>query len=75
VRANAWIAAGALVLALATSMSRANVYSLMYAGEVVGLALLFYGFNVDALGSRPPARVRRRPPAVLAPAAGLDPHG
>jgi hypothetical protein len=75
VRANAWIAAGALVLALSTSMSRADVYSLMYAGEVVGLALLFYGFNVDALRSRPPARVRRRPPAVLAPAAGLDPPG
>jgi hypothetical protein len=78
VRSNAWIATGALVLALATSMSRAGVYSLMYAGELAGLALLFYGFNLDAL--RPsPARARaprRPPPAVLAPAAGgLEPHG
>jgi hypothetical protein len=77
VRANAWIATGAIVLALTTSMSRAGVYSLMYAGELVGLALLFYGFNLGP--PRPaPAAVRprsRRPPPLLAPAAGgLEPR-
>ncbi len=39
VRANAWIAGGALVLALSTSMTRAGEYSLVYLGELVGIAL------------------------------------
>jgi hypothetical protein len=46
VRANAWIASGALVLALSTSMTRVGEYSLVYLGELVGIALMFAGFNL-----------------------------
>jgi hypothetical protein len=52
VRANAWIAAGAIVLALATSLSRAGEYALVYAGELVGIAVMFYGFA--GAGARKP---------------------
>jgi hypothetical protein len=51
VRANLWIASGALVLALSTSMTRAGAYSLVYLGELVGIALMFAGFNLT--GGRP----------------------
>ena len=44
VRANLWIGAGALVVALATGLSRANSYSLVYAGQLLGIALMFSGF-------------------------------
>jgi hypothetical protein len=67
VRANLWIACGALVLALATSMTRAGEYSFVYLGELVGIALMFAGFNLAGAGSRTPAAVRRRaapPPNV-----------
>jgi MFS family permease len=76
VRANTWIATGALVLALATSMSRAGVYSLVYAGELVGLLLMFYGFNGGGARRRV---VRVRPETTARPAvrppqpAGLGP--
>jgi hypothetical protein len=45
VRANAWIACGALIVALATGMSRAGDYSFVYAGELVGIAVMFAGFR------------------------------
>jgi hypothetical protein len=45
IQANTWIAAGAIVLALATGVSRAGAYSLVYAGELVGIALMFSGFT------------------------------
>jgi membrane protein implicated in regulation of membrane protease activity len=51
VRANLWIASGALVLALSTSLTRAGAYSLVYLGELVGIALMFAGFNLT--GSKP----------------------
>ena len=53
-RANVWIGGGALVLAMATSMTRAGEYSLVYLGELVGIALMFAGFHLT--GARPPAR-------------------
>jgi hypothetical protein len=62
VRTNLWIGGGALVVALATGLSRSGDYSLVYAGELVGVALMFCGFT---LGSVPK---RRRAPA-LEPAA------
>ena len=62
VRSNLWIASGALVLALATSMTRAGEYSFVYLGELVGIALMFVGFN---LSGKPPARA----PAPPAPPA------
>jgi len=50
---NVWIAAGALAVAAATGMSRGGSYSLVYAGELVGIALMFAGFT---LAGRPVAR-------------------
>jgi hypothetical protein len=64
VRANLWIAGGALVLALSTSMTRAGEYSFVYLGELVGIALMFTGFNLAG-----PKQAIQRPPAA-APAAG-----
>ena len=55
VRANLWIGGGALVVALATGLSRAGSYQLVYAGELLGIALMFAGFAF--VGKQP----RRRP--------------
>jgi hypothetical protein len=44
VRPNLWIGSGAIVVALATGLSRAGSYSLVYVGELVGIALMFAGF-------------------------------
>src|SRR3954453_2512657 len=57
VRQNLWIAGGALVVALATGLSRNGDYSFVYLGQLAGLALMFCGFP---LPSRAPAP--RRPP-------------
>ena len=48
VRANVWIASGALCVAAATGLSRAGDTSLVYVGELVGLALMFCGFTLPA---------------------------
>jgi hypothetical protein len=48
VRANVWIAAGAIVTAAATGLSRGGTYSLVYAGELVGIALMFSGFTLTS---------------------------
>jgi hypothetical protein len=61
VRANAWIASGALVLALSTSMTRAGEYSLVYLGELVGIALMFAGFNLTGGGARKPQPAAPQP--------------
>ena len=61
VRTNLWIGAGALVVALATGMSRAGTYSLVYAGELVGISMMFYGFRFAAA----PAPKKSPPPAVV----------
>jgi hypothetical protein len=45
VRANAWIAAGALVVALATGLSRTGDYSFVYAGQLIGISAMFAGFR------------------------------
>jgi hypothetical protein len=45
VRTNTWIAAGALVVALATGLSRAGTYSFVYAGELLGISMMFFGFR------------------------------
>jgi hypothetical protein len=64
VRSSLWIGAGAIVLALSTSMSRSGDYSLMYLGELIGIASMFYGFVLPSLAPRPaPA------PAPAAPAS------
>jgi hypothetical protein len=61
VRANLWIAVGALVLALSTSMTRAGEYSLVYLGQLVGIALMFAGFNLTSGGARKPAVAAPQP--------------
>ena len=43
-----WIASGALCVAAATGLSRAGDTSLVYVGELVGLALMFCGFTLPA---------------------------
>jgi hypothetical protein len=65
VRPNLWIGGGALVVALATGLSRAGTYELVYAGELAGIALMFAGF---ALVGRPAPRpqVSQRPVASSA---------
>jgi len=58
IRTNLWIGGGALVVALATGLSRTGDYSLVYAGELVGVALMFCGFT---LGGAPK---RKKAPAL-----------
>jgi uncharacterized membrane protein HdeD (DUF308 family) len=48
VRANVWIATGALTVAAATGLSRTGELSLVYLGELVGIALMFCGFTLTA---------------------------
>jgi hypothetical protein len=52
VRQSLWIGGGALVLALATSMSRAGDYSLMYLGELIGITAMFCGFVLPQAARR-----------------------
>jgi hypothetical protein len=59
VRPNLWIGGGALVVALATGLSRADSYSLVYAGQLLGIGLMFSGFAF--VGKQPQRRPR---PAV-----------
>ncbi|MDQ2966937.1 MAG: cbb3-type cytochrome c oxidase subunit I [Actinomycetota bacterium] len=60
VRANVWIASGALTVAAATGLSRTGDMSLVYLGELVGIALMFCGFTLPAPA---PKRVRESEPA------------
>lgn len=62
-RASLWIAAGALVLAASTGLSRTGDVAFMYAGELVGIALMFTGFTLSSGGGTAP----RRPPLPAAP--------
>jgi len=67
IRTNLWIGTGALVVALATGMSRAGAYSFVYAGELIGISLMFFGFRFAA--SPPPkAAPTPAPPPYLIPA-------
>ena len=61
VRANLWIGGGALVAAAATGLSRGGAYSLVYVGELVGIALMFCRLHL------------RRPPGAKAAAGAPSP--
>jgi hypothetical protein len=66
VSANVWIASGALVVALATGLSRTGDYSLVYLGQVVGIACIFCGFTfagrkIETKQVRQPERPPTRP--------------
>ena len=52
VRSSLWIGGGAIVLALSTSMSRTGNYSLIYLGELLGVAAMFYGFVLPSVAAR-----------------------
>jgi hypothetical protein len=65
IRANVWIGCGALVVALATGLSRGGSYSFVYVGQLVGIALMFAGFTLPA---KPPQRVQHHPSSVRAAA-------
>ena len=65
VRANLWIGGGALVVALATGLSRVGWYSLVYAGQLLGIALMFSGFafvGKEAVRQPAPSSTRPRVP-------------
>jgi hypothetical protein len=65
VRVNAWIGTGALVVALATGLSRAGSYDFVYAGELVGIALMYGGFTFAGKAPAPRAdRAARLVPAL-----------
>jgi hypothetical protein len=59
VRANVWIGCGALVVALATGLSRGGEYSYVYIGQLLGIVLMFAGFTL-------PARARQVEPRTAA---------
>jgi hypothetical protein len=66
VSANVWIASGAIVVALATGLSRTGDYSLVYLGQLVGIALMFCGFTfagrkIEPAQARPPQQQPNRP--------------
>ena len=65
VRPNVWIACGAICIAAATGLSRAGDTSLLYLGELVGIALMFCGFTLASAAPKP-AR-----PAETAPRAAV----
>jgi hypothetical protein len=54
VRTNVWIGTGALVVALSTGLSRAGTYSFVYAGELIGISMMFFGFRFAAAPSPKP---------------------
>jgi hypothetical protein len=67
VRANVWIASGAVTVAAATGFSRAGDTSLVYLGELVGIALMFCGFTLTSPARKPVRAAEPAPrPAVAA---------
>jgi hypothetical protein len=67
VRANVWIGGGALVVALATGLSRTGHYDFVYLGQLVGIALMFSGFTF--VGRAPQRGVTERAEPTLGKAA------
>jgi len=58
--ANVLIAAGAVVVAFATGLSRLGIYQLFYSGQAIGVLIMFLGFLA---ASRAPARATMGAPA------------
>jgi hypothetical protein len=65
IRTNVWIGAGALVVALSTGMSRAGAYSFVYAGELIGISMMFFGFRFAAAPSPKAAPPRTASPYLM----------
>jgi hypothetical protein len=68
VRANVWIGLGAVVVASSTGLSRAGDTSLVYVGELIGIALMFCGFTLTSSVPRQARRVVEPPPQAAAAA-------
>jgi hypothetical protein len=66
VRANVWIASGALTVAAATGFSRTGDTSLVYLGELVGIAIMFCGFTLISPAPKPLRVSEPAPRAVVA---------
>jgi hypothetical protein len=69
VRPNVWIALGAACVALSTGLSRAGDVSFVYAGELVGIALMFCGFTLASPRPRTAEAPPRAPARTAVPAA------
>ncbi len=67
VSANVWIVSGAIVVAVATGMSRVGDYSLVYLGQLIGIGLMFSGFTFAGRNPQP-AAVSRPEPVLERPA-------
>jgi hypothetical protein len=65
VRANVWIASGALTVAAATGLSRTGDTSLVYLGELIGIALMFCGFTLTAPARKPKRAAETTPQAAV----------
>jgi hypothetical protein len=65
VRANVWIASGALTVAAATGLSRTGDTSLVYLGELIGIALMFCGFTLTAPVRKPTRAAGAAPRAAV----------
>ncbi|HYM40674.1 MAG TPA: hypothetical protein VEY12_11145 [Thermoplasmata archaeon] len=58
---NAWIAIGALVVAAGGALTRFGIAWALYLSELIGIALMFWGF----LASGEPSKIRRSAPQEL----------
>jgi len=68
VRANVWIASGAIVIAATTGLSRADYTSLVYVGELIGIALMFCGFRLSGPARKSARAAEPAPrPAMVSP--------
>jgi hypothetical protein len=63
---NVWIGGGAIVVALATGLSRTGDTSFVYLGELVGIVMMFVGFRVSSAAPRKAERPARAVPRVAA---------
>jgi hypothetical protein len=66
VRANVWIACGAITVAAATGLSRTGNTSLVYVGELVGISLMFCGFTLTSPARRAQRATETAPRAAVA---------
>ena len=66
IRANVWIACGAITVAAATGLSRTGNTALVYVGELVGIALIFSGFTLTAPARRTVRAAEPAPQAAVA---------
>jgi hypothetical protein len=55
----------ALVVALSTGMSRAGAYSFVYAGELIGISMMFVGFRFAPAPSPKAAPARPASPYLM----------